>query len=69
MPHVEFEFHCNQDTLTHFKAEGRSDRFLNIPHAIYWNVVFKFIVIVALGALSNIHFGFYKNSQTFFHNF
>ena len=41
----------------------------DIPEASYWDVVFKFVVVVALNALFNIHFGFNQILQTFFTNF
>ena len=37
-----------------------------IPEAIYWDIVFKFNVDVALNALSNINFEFYKIPKTLF---
>ena len=40
--------------------------YFYIPETIYWNIVFKFDVVVALNALSNIHFAFYKIHNTVF---
>ena len=42
----------------------------DIPEAIYWDVFSKFLVVVALNALFNIHFDFNKIIETpFFMNF